>query len=580
MELDRIRIKNFRSIKDAEIKLDHKCLILLGKNEAGKSNILKAIAAAFGEYTVSNKDKRKKIDNEIIDSEDYFVYLIFKLNENDFEYILEQYSKKNPHKIIMFEDGKTIIDFIKFVFFEFLIAIKIEDNEKPIEGFWKYDSNKFKIGSIPNLPSLEKDKELNNLFSSLFEIVKNLYKSQEYKCLYWKYKEDYILPSSIDIDEFKQDSSSCKPLENIFTLCNRKNIKKEFEEAYSQDTDYSNLLEQVSNGVTKTFRKIWQDLKDTKIQLIPNGSEILIKIVDKTKYSFEDRSDGFKKFISILLMLSTQARSGKLNNRDLILIDEPDQSLYPSSARYLKDELLTISEKVNIIYCTHSQYMIDSKNLDRHLIIAKENDITTIKRQDRNAPFCDDELLRRAIGCSIFECLKDKNIIFEGWLDKELFRKYCESQKNEDFKNYGIVYLGGISGVETLVQLLILANKKFIIVADSDDASNKKKIEFDKNYSEYKDNWLQYASVVKNTSTMEDFLKTNYINDTIKKDYPDFDYNEKVNAIKNIENAVGKENKDLKQRIKNNLILSLTKDSIKDEYTNYIEALKEKISNV
>ena len=64
MKLDRIEIHNFRSIKDATINFDHHCRILLGKNEAGKSNVLKAIAAIFGDYKISSKDKRKKIDNE------------------------------------------------------------------------------------------------------------------------------------------------------------------------------------------------------------------------------------------------------------------------------------------------------------------------------------------------------------------------------------------------------------------------------------------------------------------------------------------------------------------------------------
>ena len=78
MELSRVHIKNFRSIKDTVINFDNNCLILLGKNEAGKSNVLKAIAAVFDKYQVSNKDRRKKIANEKID--EYFVRIIIKFN--------------------------------------------------------------------------------------------------------------------------------------------------------------------------------------------------------------------------------------------------------------------------------------------------------------------------------------------------------------------------------------------------------------------------------------------------------------------------------------------------------------------
>ena len=133
-------------------------------------------------------------------------------------------------------------------------------------------------------------------------------------------------------------------MKNIFTLCKRENIKSEFEDAMSEDGDYINLLEQVSKEVTLVFRKIWKDFKDTSIELIPNGDEILIKVCNKTKYSFEDRSDGFKKFISILLMLSTQSRSNKIHEKDIVyfgtLVDSTHESILyninKTSGKYIK----------------------------------------------------------------------------------------------------------------------------------------------------------------------------------------------------------------------------------------------------
>jgi len=55
MKLAKIQIENFRSIRTQTVEFDHNCLILIGKNEAGKTNLLKAIAAVFGEYKVSRK---------------------------------------------------------------------------------------------------------------------------------------------------------------------------------------------------------------------------------------------------------------------------------------------------------------------------------------------------------------------------------------------------------------------------------------------------------------------------------------------------------------------------------------------
>lgn len=580
MKLTKIQIANFRSIKSETIILDHNCLILLGKNEAGKSNILKAIASVFGAYRISSKDIRKRIDDETI--LDCYVRVIIKLDENDFSSIHTKFETeyKGTEKIL-FKNNKTLLEYIKAHFHEIIISTKIENNSVPIYSFWKYEENDF---------ILEKTfyKSWNEIYtqaigtkfdlkSELLNTIKTIYMENPYRCLYWNYDNNYLLPSSINIEEFIRTPSNQKSLENLFILCNREDIKSEFEAAIKQDGDYGNLLDQVSKKATSTFRKIWTDFKDTSIQLYPNGSEISIKVVDKARYNFEDRSDGFKKFISILLMISTRSRSNKIGERDIILIDEPDQSLYPTSARLLRDELLKISETSKVIYSTHSQYMIDSTCIDRHLVVEKKDDITNAKREENTASFSNDELLRNAIGSSIFECLKEKNIIFEGWLDRELFTKYCKfHSKTKDFNSIGTIYLWGISWVETLVQLLILANKKFIIVADSDEISTSRRKEFNKNYQEYSGSWLSYSDVCENISTMEDFIAPEYITNHLKTLSASFTFDNSKNAIQNIETITGRD-KEKKQEIKKNLIAAIKKQNIKESYREYLNTLNERI---
>jgi predicted ATP-dependent endonuclease of OLD family len=584
MQLTKIQIANFRSIKSQTIVFDQNCLVLIGKNEAGKSNILKAVAAVFGQYKVTDKDKRKRIDNEKIDN--YYVRAILKLSDKDFDELFKRVQEKYENtECIVFTNGKTLLDCMKSIFYEFLIQIDIANAEDIHYSYWKYGKDDFNLendiylsGSALNTTEIGTKQ---NLIALIFEEVKKIYNENPYNCHYWEYNnKKHLLPNSINIDTFKDNPSICLPLKNIFTLSNRENIEDEFTNAKEEDGDYTNLLKQISKKTTQTFQKIWQDFKDTSILLQPNGNEISIKIEDKAMYSCEDRSDGFKKFISILLMLSTQVRANKIGERDIILIDEPDQSLYPTSARYLRDELLKIAEKAKIIYSTHSPYMIDTVCIARHLIVEKKDDITTMGKQDKNAPFSNDELLRQAIGTSIFEIIQEKNIIFEGWLDKELFNKYCGfHKKTNEFKNIGKVYLAGISGIEPIVQILILANKKFIIVADSDKPSNDKRKEFEKDYKEFSQNWLSYADVVKNISTMEDFLKSSYISEYIKIEHPKFIYDESKNAIENIE-SVAKADKDKKQAIKNELVNKIDKNNIKEDYGKFINSLKEKLNDL
>lgn len=567
MILDRILIHNFRSIKDATIRFDQHCRILLGKNEAGKSNVLKAIAAVFGEYKVSAKDKRKKIDNEKIDL--YYLRAIFRLTDDEIKDVANRFDSEYS---VFFEDGRDTIDFVRTFFKEFIIRISIEDNAEPSFSYWTVSK------------SLVKTKDtgisLDETIQAVFGYVKKIYEEKPFSCHFWKYDDNYLLPSSVNIAEFIAKPSICRGLKNLFILCDRSNIKKEFEDAFSQDGDYINLLEQVSSKVTSTFRIIWPDFRDTSIQLIANGDMISIKVSNKAKYSFADRSDGFKHFISILLMLSAPSKKNQIGERDIIIIDEPDTSLYPSSARYLRDELLRIGESSYVIYATHSQYMIDSDCIERHIIVEKKNDVTTLTEPNEKAQYSENELLLNAIGTSIFECIRNRNLIFEGWLDKKLFDKYISWNKTlmTSFKDYGRVYLHGINGVMTLSQLLILAEKKFIIVADSDQTSTNKKKDFIDAYPDYKNDWIGYSDVIPGIMTVEDFLKPEYVEQFISTQIDSkFTFDSSKSVIKNIETL--SKDKVVVQSIKNELIKGATKDDVKDEYGSYLNEIIKRFSD-
>ena len=582
MQIKEIQIENFRSIKSETISFDKKCLILIGKNEAGKSNFLKAIAALFKEYSLSSKDKRKKISNEIINER--YIQADFIFSEEDVNKIEKEILENWPIvKDITFNDNYSLKDYIKFELPCFRYRIDVGDNKTP--RFVHLDNKQTVVQPIGfisedcNSFSIEPKENNTEIFELIESVLSDYYDANPYKCIFWHYDNNLLLPDRVNIQQFVKDPSSCKSLQNVFVMCKRTDIKKEFENAIEEDGDYTNLLEQVSKETTKEFRKIWKDFKNTAIELKADGNDILIKVADNAKYTFSDRSDGFKKFISVLLVLSTRARSNSIGERDIVLIDEPDQSLYPTSAKYLKDELLKISEKSRVIYSTHSQYMLDTNCIERHLVIEKKDDITTINRNIEYAPFNDDELLRRAIGSSIFENLKPKNIIFEGWLDKEIFYKYKEFNKDKRFDSFGITYLHGVTGASTLASILIMAEKKFIIVADSDKTSMDKRKTFERDYPEYKDSWIAYGDVDNSVSTLEDFLQEDYIEDSIKSTgNPNFSYNKNKKAIENIEKNYP--DKDERQKMKKVLVDNIEKKNIKDSYSVFVNALYNKLTTL
>ena len=593
MKLDRFEIKNFRSIKDMTINIEErngkKCLILVGKNEAGKSNILKAISAVFGQYEVSIKDQNKNAsDNK------YYIRAIFKLEENDFNVLetglFEEYNIKDTN---IFQNNLDIKNFIKEAFDEILLIIKIDDNEEPRLTYWSYktldkkykilssvyyeqNSKQITVSSKEN--SIGSELLINDLKNIILTNIKNyiidieeLYNNM----IFWEYNDQYLLPSSLNIEDFKNDPDICIPLKNIFYLNNIIDIEQDIENASKKDKGLHSFLERISKEATKEFRKIWPDLNNIEFIIRKDGEEFDIRIKEKEFYSNEDRSDGFKRFIAILLMLSIEYRTQEANN-SLILFDEPDSFLYPTSARFLKEELLKISENSIVIYSTHSPFMIDNECIERHLVIERKDDISEIVPQSKSS-FQEDELLKRVIGSHIFESIQSKNIIFEGYMDYKIFKMFCNTN---DFKNCGIVYMGGIKDVDMITTMMMLTGKKFLIISDSDETSKNKKKDFEERFPEFKTNWIEYDIAGIEFKTIEDFYSDKYVLNNLESEKFDIkEYDNSKACMANINKIIKDKNK-IKE-FKNRLINNISKNDMKkDKYTIFMDIIKKILTNL
>nr|WP_314238513.1 AAA family ATPase [uncultured Campylobacter sp.] len=596
MKLDRFEIKNFRSIKDMTINIEErngkKCIILVGKNEAGKSNILKAISAVFNGYKVGIKDQRKTAS----DNDEYYIYAIFKLTQKDIsdikEKLIEEY---HIESLDIFENNLSIESFIQEAFGEMILTLSIKDNDTPSLIYREYEelNDKYKISNLfyystdnrqitklegeSNSPLLE-PLTYDHMKTIVFEIIKNIIPMENiYKrVMFWEYSDSHLLPSNVNIENFKNNPDICMPLKNIFYLSNIKDIQQDIENAAKKDKGLHSFLDNISNKATKEFREIWPDLKNIKFVIRKDGEEFDIRIQEKEFYSNEDRSDGFKRFIAILLILSIEYRTQKDYSR-LILFDEPDAFLYPTSARFLKEELLKISEKAVVIYSTHSPFMIDNECIERHLVIERKDDISEIVPQGKS-PFQEDELLKRAIGSHIFESIQSKNIIFEGYMDYKIFKMFCNIN---DFKNCGIVYMGGIKDVDMITTMMMLTGKKFLIISDSDETSKNKKKDFEERFPEFKTNWLEYDEICDKSNkikTLEDFYKVDYLLDKIKQYNESYEYDKKKSSIDNIDKAVSQD-KEKRQEIKNALAINAKKENIKKEYFDFIKKIKNKLDS-
>lgn len=554
MKLREITIKNFRSIKELHLFAEPTCQIFAGEIEAGKSNILKAISFLDKNKMPKKKDQREPIDEENIDRA--FIDFDFDFSEDEKNMIYEElldkiYMENTKNKFVTIKGQKVDlvemltyikgcyrVDFIKesksaFPFLN-LDDIKFDDNFRIInenlhitdEKNEILDLSKYKIIDISTFD----DKKLNelqvltqaDLEDILEDMTSNLIMKSLPNTVLWEYKESNLLPHEVNLQEFENKPSICLPLKSMFELQGITDIKKSIEDAKLRNRNsLINLLDRVAKNATTHFRKVWPNYKNVNFSLELGGENIIITIKDTyNRYDLSDRSDGFKRFVTFLLLVSAKNKSNKLKD-SIIIIDEPEISLHIKGQRYLRDELLKISQNNLVFYSTHSIFMVDKNNIGRHYIVSKEKEITNIEKVD-SSNFTDEEVIFNALGYSIFETLRKFNIIFEGWTDKKLFEvaiSRLPSQYSKEisvFKDYGICFSDGVKDIKSTSNILDLIPRPYIILSDSDKIARDKQIEFNKTKP---NSWKRYDEIFseRRIVTSEDFIKVDILKKELDK---------------------------------------------------------------
>ncbi len=454
------------------------------------------------------------------------------------------------------------------------------------------------IGDYPDTPATTlsdlSPSELNSFASTAIQEVTE---ANLPDCLFWSYNEANLLPGQIDLEGFAADPETCLPLKHMFELGDAADIQAAIESAKQRSNGIRNLLKRISEQSTKHMHNVWKEYQGIKLGLQQNGDNIEATIDDTHNvYDLSRRSDGFKRFITFLLMVSAKAKTKRLENT-LYLHDEPDTSLHPSGARHLREELIKISTNNNyVVYSTHSIFMIDRSRIDRHFLVRKKNEITTLE-QVNESNIVDEEVIYNALGSSIFESLKAKNIVFEGWRDKRLFQialsKLPSEQKalKKTFSEVGACHAKGVKDVSRITPMLELAHRECIIISDGDQPA----LEQQKAYNGY-GAWLRYNQLLKNSHvvTAEDFIKPEAFQPILKNirsenpSLAEFQFDDlKIEGgrLAIIEKwlkagGIGKDaTKPILNRIKEDIFSKLTPKNIEANYFTLLQELSLVISN-
>ena len=84
MKLKYTNIINFRSIQNVQVDFDPSCRVLVGINESGKSNILRALSMIGDGFTPTPEDVREPLPREKSITEAY-IRFVFTFDKDEME---------------------------------------------------------------------------------------------------------------------------------------------------------------------------------------------------------------------------------------------------------------------------------------------------------------------------------------------------------------------------------------------------------------------------------------------------------------------------------------------------------------
>lgn len=353
-----IEIKNYRSINTISLSIenlsdDTRTYGLIGVNEAGKSSVLKAIAL-MGNDSIPNAKDFRNSDLPISISITYKLKVAI-LNRGKME-------PEATHLEMEFLKSNASYDQI-----EVTHLFEAATSTKKITSLARASDGAVKEMQISEIPS-------TLLFSPIF----------------WTAEEKYLISRPIQLAQFAENPGHISiPLRNCFLLAGYSDIPNAIRSLHDS-TDKEHLQDILGEAVTNHINSVWPG-HPIKITFSIDGDQINFHVKDegsnaKAKTA-DQRSDGFKQFVSFLLTVSAENKKEQLSN-SILLVDEPETHLHPKAQQYFLNELKEITkvDRRNIVFfATHSTFMIDRNDLSRNFRVTKTADETALERFDKNS---------------------------------------------------------------------------------------------------------------------------------------------------------------------------------------------------
>ena len=240
------------------------------------------------------------------------------------------------------------------------------------------------------------------------------------------------------------------------------------------------LLDSASQAMTETLNKYFQE-KKYMVEYSTDGQYLQILVSDdvkKSKINLEYRSRGFRWYFSFFLVFLVESEG--LHKNAILLLDEPGIHLHLKAQFNLINFFQKLKETNQIIYTTHSPFLIDENHLEQVRSIFQDKDgITQITDNnlipDEKSIFPLQAALSYKTSQVIYKGLKQ--LLVEGDSDynyiKAINRILLKIEKETLDKDLIIVPCKSASKIDMYARLFIDLENVPVVLLDSDEEGKK-----------------------------------------------------------------------------------------------------------
>jgi energy-coupling factor transporter ATP-binding protein EcfA2 len=350
----------------------------------------------------------------------------------------------------------------------------------------------------------------------------------------------------------KLDPKEILELGRDFPVQNGQPTESQIKEIAEKKKERDILLQSAGTDLTQKFRAWWKQ-GEYRFRFQADGDHFRIWVSDDKRpeeIELEGRSTGLQWFLSfylIFLVESLDSHAGAI-----LLLDEPGMSLHPIAQRNLSDFFTNLSQTNQLLYTTHSPFLVDPDHLDRVKAVYVDDDGTTavsanLRAGEKNSAQTKSIYpVYAALGLSVSDTLLQgcQAVVVEGTSDQH----YLSAIKNyligkgliKPKREILFVPAGGVKGVGAVVSLITAKDEDLpYVILDSDSSGQGMLKQLSSNlYSVATDKIIMVGDIRRlKDAEVEDLYPTDFLAKIVRKNFlrgTDDDFDEVVEENKPI----------------------------------------------